>query len=136
MAGGAIERRVRAHQRKTVLVLFDLLNRDLPPLHRVALLTRCSELPLVDIGMAIRAFLTNIGKDGFGMALRAGHAGVHAAQREPRLIVVEFRYSSDRLPATDGVAVLASDTQWTVGASRGHRSSPLCRTRHRQHEPN
>ncbi len=109
MAGGAIERGVRSHQWKTVLVLLDLLYRHLPSLHRMALLTRRPKLPLVNVSVAVGAFLANISEYRFGVALSAGHALVHSTQRKAGLIVVEFRDGADGLPPAHGVAVLAGN---------------------------
>lgn len=111
VAGLAIQGRMRAHQRETVLVLVDLLDRNLPSLHCMALIAGGAELPLVDIRVAVRAFLTYIGKNWLGMALGAGHAFVHAAQWKTSLAMVEFRNGADRFPAAHGMAVLAGNAQ-------------------------
>ncbi len=79
MAGFAIQGGVRSDEREPVLMLVDLLHRNLPSLNRVALIAGGSKLPFVDIGMAVRAFLTYIGKNWLGMALGAGHALMHSA---------------------------------------------------------
>ena len=55
-----IQRRMRTDQRETVDVLIDLLNRDIPAFHRVALLAVSSHLPLVNVGVTIRALRSHI----------------------------------------------------------------------------
>lgn len=114
----AIDSRVCASQREAIIVLLDLPDRDLPSEHGVALCAVCSQLAPVDIGMAILAALSNVGKHGFDVALGAGDRGVHASQRVFRLIVVEFRNGADRPPGVGGVAVLARYVQVSVRAVR------------------
>ena len=75
----------------------------------MALVAGSAELPLMDVRMAICAFLTYIGKNWPGMALGTGHPFVHAAEREAGLVVVKFGNVADRFPAAHGVAVLARD---------------------------
>ena len=79
MARVAIYRRVRSGKREAIVMLLDLLHADLPSLNRVALLAVGSQLPPVNIGMAILAALPHIRKHRLHMALHAGHRLVHAA---------------------------------------------------------
>ena len=99
MAGITIQRGMRANQRKTIHVLIDLLNGDVPALHRVALLTVRAHLPLVNVGVTGRALRSHVRKNQLGMTLRAAHALVHAPQRISRGVVIEFRDRSNWLPA-------------------------------------
>jgi hypothetical protein len=69
--------------------------------------------------VAVRALRSYIAEDRLGVALRATHAFVHAAQRIFRCVVIEFRNSSDGLPSTQGVAVLTWNAEAPMGASRG-----------------
>lgn len=107
-----------AKQGKTILVLLDLLHRYLPSLDRVALFAVGSKLALVNVGMAIGAFLTHIGKDRFDVALRASHSLMHAAERVPRLAMIKLRNVADGFPSTEGVAILAGDIQRAMRAAR------------------
>jgi hypothetical protein len=107
-----------AEQRETILVLLDLLYRNLPSLDRMALFARRTKLALVNIGMAIGASLTHVGEDRLDMALRASHTLVHAAERVPRLAVIKLRNVADRFPSTKGMAILARDVQWAMRAAR------------------
>jgi hypothetical protein len=98
---------MRTKKRKTILVIIDLLYGNLPALHGVALRTIRPHFPLVNIGVAVLASLSDISKYRLGMALRARHLFMHSAERILGLIVVEFRNRADRLPACSGVAILA-----------------------------
>lgn len=109
VARGTIQGRMRTHQGEAVLVLVNLLHRDLPSLYRVALFAGGAKLTLVDIGMAVGAFLAHVCEHRLGMALGATDPLVHAAQRKSGLVVIELRNIADRLPSAQGVAVLAGD---------------------------
>lgn len=98
---------MRAREREPVRVLIDLGDRDLPPVDGMAVLAGGAHAAPVDVGMAVGAPVANIGEHHFGMATGAGNAFMHAAQRKARLAVIKLRYGTDRLPAIDGVAVLA-----------------------------
>lgn len=54
---------VHPEQGKTVLVILHLLNRNVPALNGMALLTIRSHLPTVDIGVAIRAMFSDVRED-------------------------------------------------------------------------
>jgi hypothetical protein len=60
-------------------MVLDRLDRDVPAFDRMALLAVGAHLPLMDIGVTVGAASAHIRKDRLGVALRAGHAGVHAA---------------------------------------------------------
>ena len=79
VAGSTVQRGVRADQRKTILVLVDLLHRDLPALHRVALFARGAELTLVDVGVAVCALCADVGENWFDVTLSTSHPFMHAA---------------------------------------------------------
>jgi len=75
----------------------------------MALLAARSQLALVDVGMAILAALSDIGKDRLYMTFSAPDRGMHAPEWISGLVVVEFRDGADRLPGIRRVAVLAGD---------------------------
>lgn len=116
VAGIAIHRRVRPGEGESIVMLLDLLDGDLPAANCVALLAIRSQLPLVNVGMAILAALAHVREHRLHVALDARHRLVHAAQRVAGLIVIEFRNRADRLPRAGGVAVLARDIQVAMGA--------------------
>ena len=55
MARIAVERRMRPDQRESVQVLIDLLQRDVPTLDVMALVTTGAHLSLVNVGVTVRA---------------------------------------------------------------------------------
>ena len=90
---------VSAQQWKPVLMIADLLHRDIPALHGVALRTVRAHLTSVNVCVAIGAVLANVGEYGFYVALRTVHFFVHSAQRIFCLVVIEFGDRADRAPA-------------------------------------
>ena len=59
VARNAVQRRMRPQERKAILVVLHVLNRDAPALHRVAFLAAASKLSAVQVRMAIHAFRSN-----------------------------------------------------------------------------
>lgn len=114
-----------AGQRKTIVVLLDLLHVHLPARYRMALFAIGAQLAAVNVGMTVLAALSHIGKYRLGMALDARHRLMHAAQRITSLIVIELRNRANRLPPVRGMAVLTGDVQIpvrTMGTCRRLRS--------------
>ena len=109
MAVVALDGGVSTQQRKSILVILYLLNRDIPALHRVALGAVRAHLPLVNICVAILAVFAYVGKNWLCMALDALDFFMHAAQRVLRFVVIEFRNGADGLPGGSRVAVFAGD---------------------------
>jgi hypothetical protein len=137
VAGIAVDGCVGTGQRETIVVLLHIFNSDGPSADGVALLAIRAQLTLVNIGMAVLAALTDAGENHLHVTLDASDAGVHTAQRIARLVVVELRNGSDRLPAIRGVAVLARDGQvavWTMRAFGGLRSSASRERGKREHD--
>ena len=99
---------------KPVEVVLDGLDRDLPAQDRMTLCAVGSVLAPVNVRMAIRAVLADIGKDRLGVALGTVDLLVKATERIFRGIVIEFWNCADRSPACACVAVLAGDGKWTV----------------------
>jgi hypothetical protein len=95
----------------------DLLGLGLPSLDGVALLAFGAKLAAMDIGVAVGTASAGVGEDEIGVALAAGHLGVHSAQRVACLIVIELGDVSNRLPARVGVTVLARDGDGAVGVT-------------------
>lgn len=137
MASIAFEGRVRSDQWEAIEVLTRLLQRNLPALDRVAGGAVCSELPLVNVRMAISALRSHVREDRTGVALHAGDLLVHAQERILRFVVIEFRLAADRFPTRECVAVVAGDVQRSVRASRFGRAlllPSLTRPGHRHHQ--
>ena len=96
---------MRAHQRETVLVILNGLQRDLPTFHRVATGAIGAELAAMDIGVAIGALGTDVLEDQIRVALNASHFLVHAAEGISGQIVVELGIGPYGLPACVRMAV-------------------------------
>ena len=107
----AIDHGVGAGQWKAVVVLLYISNRNLPAANRVALLAICSQLALVNVGMAILAVFSDVGENGPGVALGTRNRLVQATQRILRLIVIEFRNRANRPPRIGCVAILAGNVE-------------------------
>jgi len=105
---------VSAQKRKSILVIANLLHRDIPALNGVALRTVRTHLTAVDIGVTIGAILPHIGECGFHVALGALHFFVHAPERIFRLVVVEFGDRANRAPTCRRVAIFAGNVQRPV----------------------
>ena len=134
MTGIAIHHGVRAYQWKTILVILNRLDIGVPALDRVTGLAIRAHLSAMNVRMAIGALRSYIGKDRLGMALRAGHIRMHAAQRVFRFVVIEFGDRADGLPSSLRVAVLAGNGEGTVRAPRAvARRAPPRRGRSSHH---
>ena len=103
----ALDERMRAQQRESILVIANRLDRCRPALHVVALLTFRSHLAAMNVGVAVSALVTHVGENRAGVTLGAGYASMHTAQRESRAAMIELRNVADRLPTGERVAVLA-----------------------------
>lgn len=89
----------------------------------------------VNVRVAVGTFVTHIGENQFGMALRAGNRLMHAAQRITGLVVIELRNAANRRPTIYGVAILAGNREGAVRAARTVVGLGLRRDRGRQHQP-
>ena len=96
MAVVALQHRVRTDQRETILVVANLLQRNLPALYRVAALADRSKLPAMNVRVAIRAIAAHLFEDQAQVAFCTGNLSVHAAQRVARVIMIELRVGADR----------------------------------------
>lgn len=84
----------------------------------MALLAVGSQLPFVNVRVAILAALADTGEHRLHMALRAGDGLVHPAERILRLVVIEFRNSADGCPRAWRVTVLTWNGQISVRTMR------------------
>ncbi len=119
----ALDQCMRADQRETVLVFTHRLYGTRPALNVVALLALRAHLAPMDIGVAVRAFVSDLGEDRIHVTLRARDALVHASEREVRLTVIELGDVADRLPPGEGVAILTRDIKRSVRTTRVCRST-------------
>jgi len=72
----------------------------------------------MNVGVAIGAILSHIGKDRLYVTLDARHFFMHATERIVRLIVIELRDCPNRAPAHRRVTVFARNSERPVRASR------------------
>ena len=114
VARGAFQSRVRADERKAVLMIFDIVDRNLPALDRMAVLAVGADLAHVNVSVTVSAVRADIREYQRCVAFRAAHVLMHSAQRVLRLVVTEFGQRADRLPACVGMAVLAVGDRGTV----------------------
>ncbi len=118
VAGIAFQRRMSTHQRKAVKVILNRLHRNVPAVHRVALLAIGAELSPVDVSVAIRACGAHICEHQLRVALNALNFLVHPPERIASLIVVKFRDGANGLPAGGGVAIFARNVDRPVRIAR------------------
>jgi len=107
-------------------MLLGLRSLCFPTSYRVALRAIRAELPAMNIRVAIGALSTDIFEFQAGVAERARHFFVHAKQRVPSCVVVEFRNAADGFPARVRMAIFAGDGNETMGISRRALRARLC----------
>ena len=108
---------MRTDQREAVLVIANGLYGDSPSFDGVARFAIGSELPTMQVGVAVGAFLPDVCEHRFHMALRACHLFMHASQGIFRAVVIEFRDAADRLPTQRRMTVFAGNIQRAVRVS-------------------
>ena len=111
--------RMGAEKRETILVILDLLDRDIPAQNGVTLRAVRSHPALVDVRMTILTVLAHVGKNRLHVALVALNLLVHPAQRIIGLVVIEFRYRTNGLPTSSGMTVFARNRERTVRTTAG-----------------
>ena len=84
----------------------------------MALFTIRTELALVNVRMAISAFGADVGKNWLDVTLGTSDILMHTAKRVAGLVVIELRFIPDRLPAAQGVTILAGNIQGAMRAAR------------------
>ena len=103
----AVNRGMGTHQRETVVVVLDRLDRNVPPVHAVALFTARAHLAAMDIGVALGALRPHVRKYRLDMTLGAHYPLMHSAQGKLGLIVIKFGNAPDRFPSKRCVAIRA-----------------------------
>jgi len=96
---------MRPNQGKSILVVLNGLQRNLPSLYRVAIGAVGAELAAMNIGMAVSALGTYIFEDQARVTLAAANLLVHPAQRISGEIMIKLWIRPDRLPTRVGVAI-------------------------------
>ena len=123
----ALHRGVRTEQRKTVLVLLDLVDRNLPPENRVALRAIGAEFPQVNIRVAVCAIFPDVGEDRLRVAFQTSNLLVLATERISGFVVIEFQHRAYRTPGRRGVTVFARNRQRSVRTTNIRFLSAECR---------
>lgn len=110
----ALHRGMSTEQRKTILVLLDLVDGNLPAINRVTLRAIGAKFSQVNIRMAIGAVLPDVGEDRLRMAFQTANFLVLPTQRISGFVVIEFQHRSYRTPGRRGVTVFARNRQRSV----------------------
>src|SRR5262249_8379753 len=129
--------RVRPDQRKTVLVLLDVLDGNLPAFHRVAGFAIRPHLATMDIGVAGSAGVADAGEKRLWKGLSGGgQRRAQAARPGGRLVGSEIRQRTNWLPTHAGVTCLAGNAEIAMRTSGGGLIRRLARQqkRRRNHE--
>jgi len=135
----ALHHGMRSEQRKPVEVILNGLHRHVPAAHCVALGTIGAELAAMNIRVAVRAVLPDIGEDGPEVALRAINFFVHSAKRISRGVVVEFWDRANWGPARARVTVFAGYSKGSMRTPAGLllriRRADESKCQHKEREP-
>jgi hypothetical protein len=115
----ALEHGMGAKQRETVLMLLYGLHSDPPAFDGVAFVALGSELPAMDIGVAIGTLRSYVGEYQLCMAKPALNGLVETTQWIARfMVVIEFGDASQGAPTCRGVATSARNGQVSMRAPR------------------
>ena len=133
---------MRADQRKTILVLVDVMDRHLPAACVVAQLALRTVLAPMQIRMAVLTSIWGIREFQIRMAVAACHHRVASPKGKPGLCMVEFDLVRDYLPVRRGVAGDARQIQRamrTLSRRKGPRGlamqdTPTEQEQHRKKE--
>ena len=132
MAVGAVQPGVSAHQRKPVVVFPYSLQNEVPALHGMALFAVGAHLAPMNICMAIRAVLPDIGEYRLRMAFNTSNFFVLPTQRIGGFVVVELQHAAYRTPRRCGVTVFARNRQRSVRTANISLLSGKCRDEQKQ----
>ena len=99
----AIHHSVCADQRKPILVLIDVVDRDLPAVGVVAQLAFSPVLPPMKVRVAVLTLVWSVGEFEVGMAVAAGDGSMATAKGESRLCMIKLDPVRNHLPIRGGV---------------------------------
>ena len=111
VAGVAVYGRMSTDQRKSILMLIDVVNGNLPTIGVVAEVTLGAILAPMQIGVAVLALDRGVAEIEILVAIDALHFCVPATQRELSLRMVEFEFGAQRPPALSVVTLLAGNLE-------------------------
>ena len=100
-------------------MILNLLDRNVPALHRVALCAVRPHSAIVNVRVAVLAIFPDIRENRLNVALRASHFFVHPAQGVTGLVVVKFGVRTNRFPGGSRMAILAGDGEGSMRTSSG-----------------
>jgi len=100
---------------KSILVVLNRLQRNLPSLDRVAVGAIGPELTAMNVGVTVRTLRTYVLENQAGMALGTAYVLMHTAERVSGLIVIEFGIRPDRFPTGVRVTICARDGKRSMG---------------------
>ena len=118
VAGVTVHDRVRANQRKSVLVFIDVVDRNRPAIGVVAQLALRAVLAAMQVSVAILALVGSVGEIEIGVAIAATHRRVAPAEGKAGLSMIELDLVPDNLPVFDGMACIARQLEFSVRADR------------------
>ena len=84
----------------------------------MAFLALQSQLALVNVSVAVRAFSAHVGEHQADVALGTCDALVHRPQRVSSFVVIELKDVAKRPPRRQSMAVLTGNGQSAVGTAR------------------
>lgn len=102
---------VRPDERKPILVLIDVVNRDLPAIWVMAQFTFRPVLSPVEIRVAVLTFFWNIAEVEIGVTVHTRYFRVPPPQRESGLRVLELHIRSQWLPSLLRVTLVARNVE-------------------------
>jgi hypothetical protein len=105
---------MRPDQRETVLMLIDVVDRNLPPGVAMAEIALGAVLSAMDIRVAVLTLIADFREHEVAMAILATNALVHPTEGETGLAMFELQNVTKRLPPLRGMAILAGYLQCTV----------------------
>ena len=132
VTGDAVESSMSAEQRKTILMVLDVLDRDTPALDRVTFLAAGSKLPAMKVRVAVRTFRAYARENRIRVAGLAVEFCVCAAKRKSSFLVAEVRETPYGLPARLRVTALTTKLQFSMGTAG--RPTLGCLSTNRRHK--
>jgi hypothetical protein len=111
VAGVAVYGRMSTDQRKSILMLIDVVNGNLPTIGVVAEVTLGAILAPMQIGVAVLALDGGVAEIEILVAIDALHFCVPATQRKLSSRMIEFEFGAQRLPALSAVTLLARNLE-------------------------
>ena len=139
MARVTIDYGVRPDQRKSILVLVNVVNRDLPAIWVVAQLALRPIFATMKIGVAVLTFFWHMAEHEIGVTIDALNFRVASAQLEPGLRMLELHFLAKRSPSLLVVTLLAGNIELLAVRTLSTRTRIffLCtadRCRQKEHE--